>query len=464
MKTIIYIKQTLLTIACSFLLSCESFLEIPAPDNKMVSQEVFNSDATAKAAITGIYNQLFYASYSSGGTSSVTLLSSLSGKDLASIRTTNIPYMEFQQYEIMPDNTRNLSLWSSGYNIIYMVNAVLDGLNTSNEISPATRDQLTGEAKFLRAFTYFYLTNLYGDVPLILNTPYGDNELASRKPQEDVYSQIIDDLTEAQNLLSHEYEAGERTKVTTNVAKALLARVYLYQENWELAEKFSSEVISETSTYEILDDLNTVFLQNSREAIWQISPRGGGGSLTQTQEGANFIMNDLSIPAVKLAENLAESFNPQDKRGMEWIGFHEGRDSYFAYKYKDWNSWNNLTEYSMVLRLAEQHLIRAEARTMQDNLTGAIEDINIIRDRAGLDLIEESPDLDRESLFALIIEERKKELFTEWGHRWLDLKRTSLSQEILGADSATWESTDVLYPIPEQELLKNPNLRQNPGY
>ncbi len=119
----------------------------------------------------------------------------------------------------------------------------------------------------------------------------------------------------------------------------------------------------------------------------------------------------------------------------------------------------------MIFRLAEQYLIRAECRLRQNNLEGATDDINIIRNRANLPSISST---NQEEMLEVILHERQVELFTEWGHRWLDLKRTSqvdaVMQTVAPVKGASWERTDQLYPIPMQDILKNPNLTQNRGY
>jgi hypothetical protein len=118
-------------------------------------------------------------------------------------------------------------------------------------------------------------------------------------------------------------------------------------------------------------------------------------------------------------------------------------------------------DHSTVLRLAEQYLIRAEARTQQNNIAGAQADVNVIRHRAGLG---DTPANDKESLLTAIDQERKHELFNEWGHRWLDLKRTGRADAVLSAIKPQWKPTAVLFPIPESEIINNPALKQNPGY
>lgn len=444
--------------------SCEDYLEIDAPGNKIVGSNVFLNEETAKSALVGLYNQLASVNFSSGGISSVTVLGALSSDILKPIYTTNFTYLEFEQHELLPSNFRNESLWSSAYNIIYMTNALLEGVENNQEISDNLRSRIKGEASFVRAFTYFYLTNLYGDVPLILTTDYRSNSLAERNPEEEIFQQVLIDIENAIDNLDTEYATGERTAVNEAAALALMARTQLYLENWKDAELYSTRVLDQTGKYELLEDLDSVFLANSKEAIWQISPEGRGYSLTNTQEGAVFIIHPLTyfLAQFKLDPTFVDSFSSEDKRFKNWIGFHERTGNYFPHKYKIQNSTADATEYSMVLRLAEQYLIRAEARARQGNLSGAISDLNLIRERADLDSVSESV-TGQEELIQLILEERKKELFTEWGHRWLDLKRLGQATEGFG-DSNTWEQTDLLYPIPETEREKNPNLTQNAGY
>ncbi|WP_031444010.1 RagB/SusD family nutrient uptake outer membrane protein [Arenibacter algicola] len=467
MKTQVYIKQFMVIIFFCHFASCEEFVELESPDLKIVSEVVFNNDATAISAMKGVYNELVRASFSGGWQNSVTALASLSADECSGLSTTNLTYTEFEENEIMPSNTRNLEVWSSAYNIIYMTNSLLEGLENSKDLTEEIRLQLVGEAKFVRAFSYFYLVNLYGPVPLLLSTEYQINARASQNTEEEVYRLMVKDLQEAIGVLGDEYEEGERTYINRFAAMALMSRINLYQQNWAEAENWSSQVIAETARYEILENLDEVFLANSKEAIWQLSPVGNGDSSTQTNEGSIFIIHPTSPSAslLKLNDDLVGSFESQDKRLTHWINLHEGINAYYPYKYKDRNSTNNLTEYSMVFRLAEQYLIRAEARAMMDNLPGAIADLNTILNRANIaTILETDPSLNKETLLQLIISERRNELFTEWGHRWLDLKRTGMASQVLSPRKPLWQEPDMLYPIPEQERLKNANLGQNPGY
>ena len=126
----------------------------------------------------------------------------------------------------------------------------------------------------------------------------------------------------------------------------------------------------------------------------------------------------------------------------------------------------------MVLRLAEQYLIRAEAEANLGDMVDATKDLNAVRARAGLG---PSPTLTASSSLqqadSAILHERQVELFTEWGHRWFDLIRTGTVNTVLGspgnvcqAKGGVWSSTSELFPIPESQILDDPNLGQNPGY
>lgn len=116
----------------------------------------------------------------------------------------------------------------------------------------------------------------------------------------------------------------------------------------------------------------------------------------------------------------------------------------------------------MVLRLAEQYLIRAEARVRQNNISGGQSDLNAIRNRSGLPNTTAN---DQGSLLLAIEQERRVELFTEWGHRWFDLKRTERAEAVLSPFALKdWQSTDVLFPIPQTEREINSRLTQNEGY
>lgn len=463
----IYIKIVLGFTIISFLVSCESFVEVDVPNDRITGATVFNNNATALSALKGLYIQLFNTSFAAGGTRSVTFLSGLSSDNFNMLSTIQ-EMVEFSENEIFPSNTYNLELWSGAYATIYMANDLIEGAENSTTLDIDTQNRIVGEAKFIRAFTYFYLVNIYNKVPLILTTDYNVNATASSATSQEINDQVIIDLETALQMLDTEYPEGMRTYANTYVVMALLARVHLFQENWDLAEFYSNQVIAQSAVYALNDDPDQVFLPNSSEAIWQIQPAWGGG-LVHTREGNMYIITLPTSSFVDLSENFMSLWQTNDLRFQHWIGnYSDGTDVYnfpFKYKVRYDGSGGSIPEYSMVMRLAEQYLIRAEARARLGNISGAVSDIDMIRERANISLISNTnPGVTENELLDLIFLERRKELFSEWGHRWLDLKRTNTVGEVLSNNNPLWESTDIFYPIPEQERFKNPNLNQNEGY
>jgi len=164
------------------------------------------------------------------------------------------------------------------------------------------------------------------------------------------------------------------------------------------------------------------------------------------------------------------AFEPGDNRLADWVGVDTsgGMTYYYPYKYKV-GYGGGTPEYLTVLRLAEQYLIRAEARAEQKNITGpsgALADLDAIRMRAGLGAY--TGPTDQASVLALILHERQVELFTEWGHRWMDLIRTgnitAVMDSVEPTKGGTWTSELALDPLPNLDIASDPNLTQNPGY
>jgi len=214
------------------------------------------------------------------------------------------------------------------------------------------------------------------------------------------------------------------------------------------------------ATTSLSADLNSVFTINSSETIWEIASPGEAKS---TAEAAAFIPGSAAIkPSFSVTASLLNAFESGDLRKSNWINSAVVSNVTYYYPFKYQNRSNtDITEYEIVIRLAELFLIRAEARAMQSNMASAINDINSIRSRAGLPSLS---NLTQAQCITAIMQERRVELFTEWGNRWFDLKRTGNIDEVLGAIKSNWQSFDALFPIPYSQILYNINLKQNPGY
>ncbi len=463
MKTAI-MKRTIYTVIIASILlqvSCTKFVDVPSPENQLESGTVFTDDKTATSAVLGVYS-LMNAFNSQFANSHGNLLPAMAADEFY-YGLSSAPYDEMKLNNILPGNSFVRALWDNPYRYIYHLNSVLEGLSASVSLSPNAKNQLTGEAKFLRAFNYFYLVNYFGDVPLILNTDYAVNTNLPRTPTDSVYLSIIADLKDAQNLIGENYPSAERTRANKAVVTTLLARVYLYRGDWALAETEASKVIAD-NRYSLLSDLSAVFLKNSGEALLQWQTVNTSTAGVNTWEGFNLVPAVAGGRSFYPAYNSAvESFEENDLRKANWLNTFvlSGTTYHYPFKYKI-RTKTPVEEYSMVMRFAELYLIRAEARARQGKAEEARQDLNEIRKRAGL---EDLPaEITEPELLLAVEKERRAELFAEWGHRWFDLKRTGRSLTVLAVEKPDITATDLLFPIPTSAILTNTFLEQNPGY
>lgn len=438
---------------------CKKFVSISPSNQLITSDAVFSNDNTALSAVDGMYVQLRTATPSmfNGGLS---IYGGLSADDIynTSVSTNYDPFYQ----NLIPSTNGTISgiFWSSPYNVIYRTNAIIDGLNNSNGVSSNVKNQLLGEVKFIRALAYFYLINLYGDVPLILTKDYQVGSLLPRTPVAEVNKQITSDLVNAQGLMGSAYPSQGKSRPNAMVATALLSRVYLYQKDWTNAMTQASSVIN-SNTYSLVTDLTKVFTINSQETIWEIA---SPSETRNSAEGSTFIPASGTVkPAFAINNYLLNSFEGGDKRKGSWLGSNtvSGTQYYFPSKFKN-RTITSVTEYDVVMRLAEQYLIRAEAEANLNQLPQAVADLNLIRARAGLAALTTS--LSQTQVISAVYQERRVELFAEWGHRWFDLKRSGSIDAVLAIEKNNWQPYKALFPIPNQQIIYNNNLIQNPSY
>jgi len=441
--------------------SCDSFVEVDLPKSQLTNEAVFDSYATAEAALTDIYAKIRDQGLLTGTPSGLSNELANYTDELTCYGSPDDPALVFYFNALLPANTSIADYWNTSYNQIYAANAVIEGVEESSKLSVDEKDQLKGEALFIRALIHFYLTNLYGDIPYITDTNYQKNNVAKKVTVAEVYAFVISDLNSSLNLLSQNYDNPERIRPNRMVAKALLARVYLYNGSWAEASNSASAVLNASNLYSLENNIDEVFLKGSKETIWQLQSATAGKN---TDEASSFIFFDGPPPSVALTDNLMNSFSATDLRKSHWTGTISVGSStwYHPFKYKEFDYTATSVEYSIVFRLAEQYLIRAEARAQQGDLIGAKEDLNKIRERAGLNPTTAGT---KQQILNAILQERRWELFTEYGHRFFDLKRFGQIDAVLSPVKTGWNTTDKLFPLPQNELSINPNLRpQNSGY
>lgn len=444
--------------------SCKKFLDVGAPRTETAASVIFADEATATSAMLSIYGEFMRTSQSINAS----LMLAQSADEITSVA----PAPAVNYYASNLNYTENDDFWTTYYQCIYRANAVIEGVTLSTSISDSIRRQLTGEALFVRAFFHFYLVNLFGDIPYQTTTDYKVTNAAGRSPVADVYTAITNDLKLAKPMLNNRFlnaaniAGTERVRPNKIAAHALLARTYLYMKDWNNARLEADSVISNSITYSLPSDVTQVFKKNSTETIWQLMPSSAVN--TNGFEGFTFIMQlpPSLLQPLAMNEKLWNTYEPRDKRRAGWIGILQ--NWHYPFKYKVKATLQPTTEYSMVLRLAEMYLVRAEARAELKLLSDAIADIDMIRLRAGISpLAQANPAIQKEALLDTIMKERYLELFTEWGHRWLDLKRTGRADaELKPLKGDNWQPTDVLFPIPKLQMELSPAFKgkQNPGY
>ena len=441
MKKLLYISIIVFAV-----LSCD-VVDVE-PYDSISASEAFKTKEDIDKGILGAYSSFQSLSYY-GRTYGI--FADLAADNLSHpVDATATEYAEVDNNNILPENGSNSNMWAKMYDGINVANNVISKVPTIENMTAQEKDIALAELYFIRALNHFNLTRYYGAIPLKLEPTSGVNNLdAPRDPVDNVYAQIITDLTfAAENL------PNSRSKIRGSkfAAKALLARVYLYQGNFQQAEAMASDVIN-NGGYTLLSDYADVFEDETAESIFEIY-------FSQLERNRiaeyNFPKSLNGRREVEPSENLLAAYEENDERFEGSIAFAENLA--YAIKYDDLNLG---AENFIVIRLADMYLIRAEAmaKGSTPDLNQIKTDINAVRTRAGLSG-NTSNSLDE--LINTIEKERRVEFAFE-GHRWFDLVRTGRAIDVL--DNVT-NSNQTLFPIPFDELQTNndPGMVQNPGY
>lgn len=443
-------KYILLLFFISTFFSCKKFLDVKPKESISDQQTIFDK-VSAEEAVRGIYSALADGSYYGTGFQSIGYLS---GDNIVWTGSQS-QIQEFINHKVSAENSTIGGAWISIYRtisranyVITKVEAVDDPLHTT-----ALKNQLIGEAYFLRALSYFDLARTWGGVPIILNPTNNssDNIGIPRSSLADTYAQVLKDLETAEPLLP---ATINRFRATQKTVWALKARYYLYRSDWAKAEEYASKIIGDAFNYKLLKPYNSFFANGARgteESVFEIFYNGTtevnghrGQWQPQTNGGTRqWAPNDAFVALVNdpLIGGNRNTLVAKDNQNR-WYG-----NLYYRTPSSD---------PTFVIRAAELYLIRAEARAQQDNLPGALLDLNAVRDRAGL-----APSIAvTQSEILLAIENERRIEFALEPHRWFDLVRTNRAQQVLNITDAT----KLLLPLPTQQLLLDKALEQNDGY
>lgn len=460
-------------LAITFGLAACDVLNIE-PEQSISSEVVFDSVENAQGAVVGMYQTVRFSS----GYGGFSMMASEFTTDNTDFQGSFTTWQEVAQFQIPTNNGTIETQWESLYDGINRANNVLANLEDVPGITQTQIDQWRGEALFVRAILHFQLVRYFGQpygytanndhpgVPYI-TTPgevaEGDENYVTRNTVAEVYLNIIADLQEAEGLVpATGSEAFVRGRGSLGAVQGFLAKVYLHMSDWDNVIEYTGRVMGGDYT---LGSITGIFgTGNSQEDVFavQMTP--------DTNPGVNAAMASLHTPApigrgdITPTQDLMDTFEPGDLRESELI--YEADDELWTTKYSSSNNDDNIR----VIRYAYILLSRAEALQEVAGATidtEALELVNLIRERAGLDELVEGVDVTSGGeLLDRILLERRLELAFE-GHRKWDLLRRGEGVTNLRSTSnvpVEFGANEMIFPIPLREMDINPNLAQNPGY
>jgi hypothetical protein len=457
MKT--YKYKFLIIVAISSIASCSKKLDVVPQQN--ITPEQITTAADVKALLFGEYS--LWQNFNGFGERLIFIPDLLAAKDHVDFVGSFTNYKDIWNKEQVASSSIALGIWSNGYQVINLSNTVIDKIDL---IDDAEKDQVTGEAEFFRGVMLFELVNFFaqpyssGDpstnlgVPIVLTAPKyvydSTSAFVARASVQDVYAQVINDLTDAAAKLP---ETSENARATRYSAEAFLSRVYLQMGDYDNAATMANDVI-QSGFFSLVSTYNQAFnnVGNSPEDIFGIQQTAQSNAGTTNNGIVTFYATyPTGRGDAQVNSGYFDYFEPNDFRGSY---VYQGQsiqaiDGYYTSK------WQSFYKTIPVIRLAEMYLTRGEANLRRGGSpigdTDPLDDINIIRERAGASPLFEVT-LDD------FVDERFRELGFEGDRLWT-LKR--IQHDV---DGLPYNDLYLVLPIPQREIDVNKSLIQNDGY
>ena len=390
--------------------------------------------------------------------------------------------VEMETFSYTPRTEELNSYWKLQFKGITQCNLVLDNIVKVN-MPEGSKNQIIGEALFLRSYYYFLLTQVFGDVPLYLKVTPPDQLKIKKSSKADIYKQILSDCDKAANLLPFSHNGSNTGRATKGAALALAAKVSLYVNDYNKVLEYTSK-IKALNTYKLVKDYRENFMklsQNNTESVWEIQHTnlelGVGNFINQWWASIKF----LGYGFAEVTPLYVSVFEPNDPRLKFTVAMNN--DPYFGLIYK--NSFSSTT-YSPrkflqpnseltqkadgdinypAIRYAEVLLWEAEALIELGRMQEALAPLETVRARARAQTavpgtLPAITSTNQVTLRQAVRRERQTELGFEL-HRFFDLVRWGIAAESLpGFQKGKHE----VFPIPQTEIDLNPSLLQNPNY
>lgn len=471
----------ILSLAGSLLFtSCESFLD-EQPKGKYTSENIFNTADEADLVLTGAYNNLNFTTSSNmlwvfGDIASDDAVKGGNPGDQADMTS-------IDNFEVKSSNGILYTYWKLVYEGISRTNNLINGVYNSG-IDDATKQQMIAEAKFLRAYYYFNLVNIWGKVPLRLAPTTTSNVNLALSEVADVYAQIEKDLKEAAAVLPASYDASKAGRITKGAAFGLLAKAQLYQKKWDETLSTITNNI-EPLGYALEPDYANLFklgAENSKEVVFAVRHEsnknpGVGNSLNQwfapfSENGYYFNAPTASYVATFDETTIDGKTDPRldisiGRDGHKWVNGEDFDPTWSATGYLVRKHNQPLSEVPIgtkgdgglpyiYMRYADIVLMKAEAYTENGNLSESVAALDKVRTRAGLGKVKA---VSQSQMRAAIYTERRREFGFEF-HRFFDLMRwgEEVASSALGSNFK-WVSPRYYFPLPQAELDMNHGIK-----
>lgn len=475
--------------------SCDDFLDLE-PISEETTASAYNKLGQIEAALTGTYESFQSDAY---------VWNNVHFQDVRSDNHyaggDNPSFYEMDYLNVSATNDKVYQSWSNIYNAILKANIVLErvGEVTDPQLTETRKNQITGEALFLRAYHYYNLVNLFGDIPLVLEaTTTTDPSVVNvpRSSKEQVFEQIITDLDEATQLLPDVYGADasvNKARATAGAAWALKAKAYAQKPSPDYNKVLEciAEVESSAANYKLISypELFDGAHFNNEESILEVQwIAGSDGNWGPQIVLPPSVSGDGWRKFVTPSKDLVAAFDAEGDEirknatilfeNVSWIdeyyGIEQASDDNptpnnvaFAYKWKNASGWSS-GDRQYLLRYGDIVLLKAEALNETGKLDLAVAEVNKIRQRVSLPVLTNAQKSSKEVLKMTILKERRLELAQE-AQRWDDLVRYGVVVETMNnlveIDLRNNQPTNypmteakIYLPIPQQEIDRNPEL------
>lgn len=472
-------------------ISCDDDLDVQ-PESEIAAEYFYSNTQEVELALMAVYNSLH--NIMNVEWMMTELRSDNTYMNVDSSSSSDIPLRTLDRFEVISTNEHVEEYYRSAYSLIALANRVLDNLDIVED--DRLREQFEGEARFLRAHAYFNLVRLFGAVPIVDSMISGEEGLEKdRAPEEQVYAFIESDLERAAGILPDSYSPENLGRITEWAAKGLLGKALLTQDKNQEAINVLLDVVN-NSPHRLLDNYADVFdtgNEYNAEILFAVRYQSGSvglgapfANLFAPVQSDDFVVRGggraLNVPTGTISTSYEEGDERKDPSMSDsWIG-SGGVENFRKYISKYNSSFSAVQDAGNdwpVLRYADILLMLAEAYNEEGDQASALEYLNEIRNRAGLEDLQLS-NVSSYFDFKIALEKERRLEFAFENHRWFDLLRTGRARTVMNQHFNTefqYNNPDdpespvqpiddwqLYLPIPQYEIDLNPNIAQNIGY